>query len=281
MRERLSASGGGFVSAQLYRFGRNGEWARGIAEFSTAGEHVGERVARGFDGQGFSFARRDGDIYIYWIGSDAVHWSFPAPERSANQADVGAVIVGDFGYVVCFHFLITRIGHFQRGGKIGPELEAMHASSVIAFRHFLMDDATACGHPLDIAGRNRATVTHAVAMFDGAGQDVGNGFDAAMRMPRETGEVILRNVVAKIVEQQKGIEFGSVVEAESSAQMDAGTVEGRFGLDQTFYRAYGHGNELPVRESTPMSATLPTVGTSGQAPVSLLRLKICGCAGNE
>jgi hypothetical protein len=45
--------------------------------------------------------------------------------------------------------------------------------------------------------------------------------------------------------------------------MNSRAVARRFGFDKTFDWAYGHGNELPVRESTPMRATLPTAGTSG------------------
>ena len=112
-----------------------------------------------------------------------------------------AVVVGDFGDVGGLHFLIARVGHLQRGGKIGPELEAVHAAGRIALGHFLMDDAAAGGHPLHVAGGDGAVVAHAVAVFDGAGEDVGDGLDAAMRMPGEAGEIVFGDVVAEIVEQ--------------------------------------------------------------------------------
>ena len=41
----------------------------------------------------------------------------------------------------------------------------------VAARHFLMQDAAACGHPLDVAGAEAAVVAEAVAMFDVAGQE--------------------------------------------------------------------------------------------------------------
>jgi hypothetical protein len=70
------------------------------------------------------------------------------------------------------------------------------------------------GHPLDVAGRDGAAVPHAVAMLHGPGQHVGDRLDPAVRMPGKARQVILRNVVAEIVEQQERIEVGRVAEAE-------------------------------------------------------------------
>ena len=72
-----------------------------------------------------------------------------------------------------------------------------------------MQDAAAGRHPLHVAGAEIAAVAEAVAVLDGPGQHIGNGLDAAMRMPRETGPIIVRPVVAEIVEQQERIELGS------------------------------------------------------------------------
>jgi hypothetical protein len=55
-------------------------------------------------------------------------------------------------------------------------------------------------------------------------------------MPRETGEVVFGDIVAKIVEQEERIEFVGGAEAKGSAEVDAGAFEGRFGLDEFFYR---------------------------------------------
>ena len=62
-----------------------------------------------------------------------------------------------------------------------------------------------------------AAVAEAVAVLDRAGEHVSDGFDAAMRMPGEAGEIVLRVVVAEIVEQQERIELGGVAEAEGAA----------------------------------------------------------------
>ena len=151
-----------------------------------------------------------------------------------------AVVFGDLGDFQRLDFLIARRGHFERRRQVGPQLEPVHAAQRIAFGHFLVDDAPARRHPLEVAGADGAAVAHAVAVLDGAGQDVGDGFDAAMRMPREAGEVIVRNVVAEIIEQEEGIEVGGVAEAERAAQMHAGAFEGGLGLDQAFDGSDGH-----------------------------------------
>src|SRR6185295_4214868 len=125
----------------------------------------------------------------------------------------------------------------------------MHASGVIAFRHLLVEDAAARRHPLDIAGGNDATVAHTVAMLDSAGEDIGDGFDAAMRMPRETVEIVFGNVVAKIVEEEEGVKFVGGAEAEGAAQVDSGAFESGLGLNQLFNGTDGHKDLLSRRRT--------------------------------
>ena len=115
------------------------------------------------------------------------------------------VIVSDFGNLRGLYFLITRRSHLERRGKIGPELEAMHASRGIALGHFLVNDAAAGGHPLHVAGGDGAAVAHAVTMLDRPGQNVRDGLNAAMRMPRKSREIIFGQLIAEIIEQKKRI----------------------------------------------------------------------------
>jgi hypothetical protein len=49
-----------------------------------------------------------------------------------------------------------------------------------------------------------------------------------MRVPRKAREIILRNIVAEIVEKQKRIEVGSVAETERASQVDTGAFQGWF-----------------------------------------------------
>src|ERR1700761_3618157 len=91
----------------------------------------------------------------------------------------------------------------------------------VALRHFLVHDAAAGGHPLHVAGAEIAAVTQAVAVLDVSRQHIGYGLDAAMRMPRKAGAIVVRPVIAEIIEQQEGIEIAGIAEAESPAQLDA------------------------------------------------------------
>ena len=144
------------------------------------------------------------------------------------------------GMSCAVHVLIARRRHLQRRRQVGPELEAVHAALRVALRHLLMQDAAAGRHPLHVAGAERAAVAEAVAVVDRAGEHVGDGLDAAMRMPREAGEVVVRVVVAEIVEQQERIELAGVAEPKRAAQLHARAFHGRLGLDDALHGSDGH-----------------------------------------
>src|SRR4029077_16681130 len=151
------------------------------------------------DGKRFATARGYGDIDVHRIGGDAVNGTALAPETAADQTDVRGVVVGDLRNVPLFYFLIAGRGHFLRGGKIGPQLKAVHAAGVIALGHFLVDDAAARGHPLVVTGGDGAAIADAIAVLDGSGENIGNGLDAPVRVPREASEIVFGDIVAKIV----------------------------------------------------------------------------------
>ncbi len=83
-------------------------------------------------------------------------------------------------------------------------------------------------------------VAHAVAVLHGSGQDVSDGFDAAMRVPGEAGQIVGGNVVAEVVEQKERIELGCVIEAECAAQMYASAFKSWLGFDKTLDGTNGH-----------------------------------------
>ena len=116
----------------------------------------------------------------------------------------------------------------------------MHSSVRIALRHLLVNDPAPRRHPLDVAGGDGALVPEAVAVFDGSSEDVRDGLDPTVRVPWEAGQVILRNIIAEVVEEQERIEIRGVAEAERASQMHARALEGRFGLDQPFDRSQRH-----------------------------------------
>src|SRR5882762_1876393 len=77
---------------------------------------------------------------------------------------------------------------------------------------------------------------HAVAVLDGPGKRVGDGLDAAVRMPRKARQIIFGNIVAEIVEEKKRVEVRGVAEAERSAQMYARAFHRRLGFDEPLHR---------------------------------------------
>ena len=180
-----------------------------------------------FHRQRLPLARRHRNIEIARIGGDAFDRAAAAPKIAAHHAHAGAVVVDDLGDFGGLDVLIARRRHFQRRRQIGPELKTVHAALGVALRHFLMQNAAARRHPLHVAGFEIAAVAEAVAVLDGARQHISDGLDAAMRMPRKAGAIIVRPVVAEIVEQEKRIEFRRVAEAEGAVELDAGALDGR------------------------------------------------------
>ena len=98
----------------------------------------------------------------------------------------------------------------------------MHLPALTGFGHFLMHDTAAGGHPLNIAGAQAAFVAQRVRVIDGAGEHVGNGLDAPVRVPREAGLELLRVFVAEIIEQQEGVKGAGVMKPKCAVQMNPG-----------------------------------------------------------
>src|SRR5271166_819738 len=82
----------------------------------------------------------------------------------------------------------------------------MHAACCIAFRHLLMNDAATGRHPLHVSGADDTAIANAVAMRHSSGQHVGDRLDSTVRMPRESRQVILWNIVAEIIQQEERVE---------------------------------------------------------------------------
>ena len=53
--------------------------------------------------------------------------------------------------------------------------------------------------PLYIAGTRRPLVAEAVLVLDRTGEHIGDGLDAAVRVPREPRTVVVGTVIAKVV----------------------------------------------------------------------------------
>src|SRR4249920_1838544 len=65
-----------------------------------------------------------------------------------------------------------------------------------------------------------------------------------MRVPRKSREVVLRVVIAKVIEEQKRIVVLRVAEAERAAKLDACAFHRRTGLNDAFHSTDGHGRSL-------------------------------------
>jgi len=84
-------------------------------------------------------------------------------------------------------------------------------------------------------------VPQAVAMGDRPLEHVGDGLDAAMRMPGKAREIVLGALVAEIVEQQKRIELGGIAESEGTPELDPRSLHRGPGFGDSLNRTYRHG----------------------------------------
>src|SRR5207248_2990291 len=109
------------------------------------------------------------------------------------------------------------------------------AAPVIAFRHLLVKNAASGCHPLHVASGHFSFITKAVTVLDRPGQNVRDGFDAAMWMPGKSCCVIVRVIVAEIVQQEKWIEFLGFAEAKGALQLDASAFDSRLRFDNLLH----------------------------------------------
>jgi hypothetical protein len=76
---------------------------------------------------------------------------------------------------------------------------------------------------------------------NGSGEHVGDCLDSTVWMPRESSQIILWNIIAKIVEEEEGIELFCVSKTECPAKMHARTFESRLRLDELLNGSDRHG----------------------------------------
>src|SRR5271165_854593 len=116
----------------------------------------------------------------------------------------------------------------------------MHAACCIAFRHLLMNDAATGRHPLHVSGADDTAIANAVAMRHSSGQHVGDRLDSTVRMPRESRQVILWNIVAEIIQQEERVEVFCVPKTKRAVEMHARAFESLFGFDEPLNGSNGH-----------------------------------------
>src|SRR4051812_17521380 len=105
-----------------------------------------------------------------------------------------------------------------------------------------MNDSAAGRHPLNVACRNGAAISDAVAVLDGAGKDIGDRFDTAVGVPRKPGQILIRRIASEIVEKKKRIEVRRIAETECAVKVNTRALHCWFRTDDAFDWANGHQN---------------------------------------
>ena len=122
------------------------------------------------------------------------------------------VFGGHFGNGGGRHILVARRHHLVFSWKVHPYLETMASSTVsqdVLVRQFAVNDASAGGHPLNVARPKCSAVAGGVLVDHAAVEQVGDRLKAAMGMGR-CAHRFARTVVhrAHLVQQQKRAHHG-------------------------------------------------------------------------
>jgi hypothetical protein len=113
--------------------------------------------------------------------------SMPPSDPAMNADDGVAVLVGQERHRLGLDVLVAGIGHLELRGQVHPELDAVEQAARVDQRvRWALDvqDARAGGHPLRRAILNHAAATDGVLVQEGAVDHVGDGLEAAVRVPR-------------------------------------------------------------------------------------------------
>src|SRR5437764_11703434 len=165
-----------------------------------------EHMAAGLDRHALAPPRRDPNVEIARFCGDSVNRAALAPELAANDANPRAIVIDDLRDHGCGNILVARRRHLQRGGKVRPQLKSVHATALVAVRHFLVQNPASRRHPLHVAGAEFSFIAEAVAMLHCSGEYVSDRLDPAVRMPRKSSAIIVRTIVAEVIEQEEWIE---------------------------------------------------------------------------
>src|SRR5580693_5619453 len=111
---------------------------------------------------------------------------------------------------------------------------------MVALGHLLMDDSATRRHPLHVTGGDGTLISHAVAVLRSSRQDVGDSFDSTVGMPGKASKIILRNVIAEVIQQKERVELLRVSKAKGTPQMHTGTFERGLRLNETLNRSNRH-----------------------------------------
>ena len=94
-------------------------------------------------------------------------------------------------------------------------------------------------------------------MLDRSGQNVCDGFNPPMRMPRKSCAIVLRILIPKVIEQQKWIKHPGIIEAKGTLQTHSGALNRRRRTPQGHGCVYRHLFLALVRVPCTTSRTSP------------------------
>ncbi|SST11330.1 Uncharacterised protein [Acinetobacter baumannii] len=101
------------------------------------------------------------------------------------------------------------------------------------------------GHPLYAAGLEQAAIAEVVFVAHTPFEHVGHGLEAAVRVRRETGDIVIRVLGIELVEHQERVEAFRGRAADHAGQADAGAIGGGVaGMQFEDITVAGHGNLL-------------------------------------
>ena len=99
--------------------------------------------------------------------------------------------------------------NFERGGQVHPQLDAVRAPAGAQERlggNLVVEDARAGGHPLRVALADDPAAAVGVVVRDHAVDDVGDGLEPAVRVPRRADGLVRRVLDrAELVEQEERV----------------------------------------------------------------------------
>ena len=132
-------------------------------------------------------------VEVARIGGDAFHRPLLAPEVAAHHPHARAVVVGHLGDVLrrrcpgsAASVILSDAGRFAQSWK--PCMRPCGSPFGISWWMMPLPAVIHCTSPAPML----PAVAQAVAVLDRAGEHVGDRLDAAVRMPREAGEVVRR-----------------------------------------------------------------------------------------
>src|SRR5579862_1152633 len=133
-------------------------------------------------------------------------------------------------------FLILGRRHLLARRQVQPELEAAHPTLVL-LGHLRMHEPASRGHPLDASGREHPLIAVVIAVAHAPIEHVGHRLEAAVRVVREAGDIVLRPVGAELIEHEKRIEVRQLRLPDHTPKLHTCTVRSWHAADDPLDRA--------------------------------------------